>query len=109
MPRRAAHACFDRVRVAGLCLPGVEAATKYDGSPVLKLRGCFLAGLAMHPSAESGSLVVRVDLEQRVLLLDDAPDTYYVTDHYEPIPSCWSASRASIALRSATCCRYPGS
>ena len=43
---------FEVVRQVGLRLPGVEAATKYDGSPVLKLRGVFLAGLATHRSAE---------------------------------------------------------
>ena len=37
------------VRAVGLTLPNVEATTKYDGSPVLKLGGCFMAGLATHP------------------------------------------------------------
>ncbi len=70
----------------GLSLPGVEAATKYDGSPVLKAGGCFMAGLATHPSAEPGSLVVRVGLDERDLLLEEAPETYYVTDYYRPYP-----------------------
>ena len=70
----------------GLSFSGVEAGIKYDGSPVLKAGGCFMAGLATHPSAEPGSLVVRMDLEQRDWLLDDAPDTYYVTDYYRPYP-----------------------
>lgn len=86
MPRHASDASFDRVTALALTLPDVEATTKYDGSPVLKLRGCFLAGLAAHPSAEPDSLVVRVDLEGRALLLDEAPDAYYLTDHYEPHP-----------------------
>jgi hypothetical protein len=30
---------FQIVRSVGLGLPGVESATKYDGSPPLKLRG----------------------------------------------------------------------
>ena len=70
----------------GLTLPGVEASIRYDGAPVLKVNGCFMAGLASHPSAEPGSLVVRVDLEEREWLLADAPDTYYVTDYYQPYP-----------------------
>jgi hypothetical protein len=49
---------FDVVRTVGLTLPGVEATTKYDGSPVLKVDGIFLAGLATHPSAEPETLVV---------------------------------------------------
>ena len=30
---------FETVKTLGLVLPGVEAATRYDGSPVLKLGG----------------------------------------------------------------------
>ena len=74
------------VAEAGLALPGVEAARKYDGSPVLKVRGCFMAGLTSHPSAEPHSLVVRVDPEERRWLLEDAPDTYYLTDYHRPHP-----------------------
>jgi hypothetical protein len=77
---------FDRVRRIGLTLPGVEIATRYDGSPRLTLRGCFVAGLATHESAESDTLVVRVGLDQRTLLLEDAPETYYLTDYYERYP-----------------------
>jgi hypothetical protein len=77
---------FATVRTLGLALPDVEAATKYDGSPVLKRSGSFMAGLAMHPSAEPGTLVVRVDLEERDAMIEDAPDTYYVTDYYRRHP-----------------------
>ena len=45
-----------------------------------------MAGMAMHASAEPDSLVVRVDLEARTWLLDEAADTYYVTPYYEPHP-----------------------
>jgi hypothetical protein len=74
------------VRKVGLALPDVEAATRYDGSPLLKLGGCFMAGLATHASAEPGTLVVRMDFEERAWLLEDAPDTYYLTDYYRNIP-----------------------
>jgi hypothetical protein len=77
---------FKTVRTLGLALPGVEEVAKYDGSPVLKREGSFMAGLALHPSAEPGTLVVRVDLEQREGLLEDAPETYYLTDHYRRHP-----------------------
>ena len=40
-------------------MPGVEAAIKYDGSPVLKVGGVFMAGIATDESAEADSLVVR--------------------------------------------------
>ena len=77
---------FDAVRIAGLMLPDVEAATRYDGSPLLKAGGCFVAGLASHPSAEPGSLVVRADPEDRDQLIEDAPEVYYLTDYYRRHP-----------------------
>ena len=77
---------FRVVRAVGLTFPDVEADLRYDGSPVLKARGCFMAGLATHESAEPGSLVVRVSLDERAYLLEDAPETYYVTDSYRAYP-----------------------
>jgi hypothetical protein len=83
---RAQADSFAPVKAVGLTFPDVEAAIRYDGSPVLKARGCFMAGLATHESAEPGSLVVRVNLDERDYLLEDAPETYYVTDSYRPYP-----------------------
>jgi hypothetical protein len=77
---------FAVVRAVGMTLPGVEATTRYDGAPVLKVHGCFMAGLATHESAEPETLVVRVGLEDRGYLLEDAPETYYLTDNYRPYP-----------------------
>ena len=79
-------AAFAIVQTIGLALPDVAATIKYDGTPVLKLGGCFMAGIASHPSAEPGTLVVRMAIEDREALLEDAPDTYYVTDYYRPYP-----------------------
>ena len=45
-----------------------------------------MAGLATHPSAEPGTLVVRVGFEERAWLLEDAPATYYLTDYYRNNP-----------------------
>ena len=77
---------FDAVKAVGLVLPDVQATIRYDGSPVLKAAGCFMAGLATHRSAEPDTLVVRMDFDDREGLLSDAPDTYYVTDYYRPHP-----------------------
>ena len=77
---------FESVRTLGLALPDVEAAIRYDGSPVLKRGGCFMAGLATHPSAEPATLVVRYAIDDRECLLEDAPETYYLTDYYRPYP-----------------------
>ena len=84
--RQMMASAFDIVRIIGLELPGVEATTKYDGSPVLKLDGIFMAGLAMHPSAEPDTLVVRSELDDREALVEDAPETYYLTDYYRSYP-----------------------
>jgi len=77
---------FDIVKTVGLALPGVQATTSYDGSPRLKVDGIFMAGLATHPSAEPDTLVVRAGLEDRDRLVEDAPETYYLTDYYRRYP-----------------------
>ncbi len=79
MPARSVD--FDVVRKIGLTMPGVEEGTAY-GLPALKANGKLLACLPANRSAEPGSLVVRVDFDDRVALLAAAPDIYYVTDHY---------------------------
>ena len=78
--------CFQIVRDIGLQMPDITEATKYDGSPVLKWKGMFLAGLALHPSAEPETLVVRIGREDRERLLEEAPETYYLTEHYRRHP-----------------------
>jgi hypothetical protein len=77
---------FEMVRAMGLTLPDVKAATKYDGSPILKVGGSFMAGLATHPSAEPDTLVVRHGFEERERLIEDAPETYYLTEYYRRYP-----------------------
>ena len=84
--RRSESDLFEPVRAVGLSLPDVEAAIRYDGAPVLKVGGAFMAGLTTHPSAEPETLVVRISLEDRAALLEDAPDTYYVTDYHRGHP-----------------------
>ena len=77
---------FETVTKIALTLPGVEVGTRYDGSPVVRVDGCFMAGLATHPSVEPGTLVVRANLEERAGLVEDAPDTYYLTHYFRPHP-----------------------
>ena len=77
---------FATVRQIGLRMPDVEASIKYDGSEVLKAGGSFMAGIATDESAEADSLVVRCEVDDRELLLEDAPETYYVTDYYAKYP-----------------------
>jgi hypothetical protein len=72
---------FDTVRKIGLALPGVEESTAY-GLPALKIQGRLLACIPSHRSAEPASLAVRVGFDDRTELLEEAPEVYYVTDHY---------------------------
>ena len=72
---------FDTLRKIARSLPGVEESTAY-GFPALKVHGKLLACLPANPSAEPGSIVVRVDFADRAELLAAAPGVYYVTDHY---------------------------
>ena len=69
-----------------LTLPGVEDSVAY-GSPALKVGGKMFACIAINKSAEPDSLVVRVDFDRRAELLAEAPEVYYVTDHYVNYPA----------------------
>ncbi len=76
---------FDTVRKIGLALPGIEESTAY-GSPALKTGGKLLACVAINKSAEPNTLAVIVDFDRRAELLAEAPQTYYLTDHYADHP-----------------------
>lgn len=56
------------------------------GSPAVKLGKRLVTCVAIHRSAEPGSLVVRTDFEQRAALLTDDPETFYITEHYVSHP-----------------------
>ena len=77
---------FDLVRKIGLSFPGVEESTCV-GKPALKISGRTVTCVASHRSAEPGSLVVWVDFSRRQELLAEAPDLFYLTDHYIDYPS----------------------
>lgn len=82
---RKAAEIFEAVRALGREFPDLRESTMY-GSPSLKLGKRLVACIAIHRSAEPGSLVVRTDFERRSALLGDDPETYYVTDHYARHP-----------------------
>lgn len=78
-------ATFKAVHELGREFPDLHESTMY-GSPALKLGNRLVACVAIHRSAEPGSLVVRTDFEQRSALISDDPQTYYITDHYAKHP-----------------------
>jgi hypothetical protein len=77
---------FDTVRKLAHEIGVVEESTVH-GAPSLKVRGKLLACISVHKSAEPGSLVVRIDADQRAKLIASAPDVYYLTDHYVNYPT----------------------
>ncbi|MGH0030652.1 MAG: MmcQ/YjbR family DNA-binding protein [Myxococcota bacterium] len=65
------------VRKLAMALPGATEGTSY-GTPAWKVRGKLFARL--HQDGES--LVLRVDFDQRDLLMQANPKAYFITDHY---------------------------
>lgn len=85
-PHRARGVDFETAREIALALPGVVASMGARGMS-LKVRGKMLACRAIHPSAEEGSLMVRIDAGRRAKLMAADPEVYYVTPHYAPYAS----------------------
>lgn len=82
-PRAAASPAvtFEHVRSIALTFPGVEDGTSY-GTPALKVRGKLLA--RVHQSIDC--LVLRADFLDRQILMQAAPSTFFITDHYRDYP-----------------------
>lgn len=76
---------FSKVEAIGRALPDVEVTTTY-GTPALKVGGRMFVCIPAHKSAEPHSLVVMMDLAERDLLLEEAPDVYYIKEHYVDYP-----------------------
>jgi hypothetical protein len=76
---------FDAAIAVGRTLPDVEVTTTW-GAQALKVRGKMFACVAINKSAEPNSMVIRMDMAQRDLLIEEDPSTYYLTDHYLDYP-----------------------
>ena len=76
---------FKAVESIGRTLPDVEVTTMY-GQPALKVHGKMFVCIASHKSAEPNTLVVMMDFPDRDALIEDAPGTYYLKDHYVNYP-----------------------
>jgi hypothetical protein len=68
---------FDTVRKLALSLDHVEERPSY-GTPGFRVNGVLF--LRLHQDGES--LVVRMGFEEREAMMAEAPETYYITDHY---------------------------
>ena len=76
---------FAAVEAIGRNLSAVEVSTSW-GQPTLKVRGKMFVCMAANKSAEPNSLVVMMDFAERDALIEDAPDVYYLKDHYLNYP-----------------------
>ena len=77
---------FDTVRKIAQTLPGTEEVTAY-GSPAIKVRGTLMACIAVNKAAEPNSLMIRIDFDQRDAMIEEAPQKYYLKDHYASYPA----------------------
>lgn len=78
---RKSRVTLQTVRRIGLGFPGVEEGTAF-GAFALKVGGKLMACVPTHRSAEPRSLMVRGDADDIKTLVVEAPDVYYVPDHY---------------------------
>jgi hypothetical protein len=85
---------FDDIRKIAHALPGVVDGTSY-GTPALKVGGKLIARL--HQSMDC--VVLRSDLLDREILLQSAPEAFFITDHYRDYP--WILLRLGVVEKSA--------
>jgi hypothetical protein len=78
---RGAGVTFDTVRKVALAFPETQEGTSY-GTPAFRVRGKGFARLR----EDGESLVVRVDFDERELLMQANPRAFYITDHYRNYP-----------------------
>lgn len=71
------------VVAAALALPDVEEGTTY-GKPAVKLRGKMLAATT---APDLGSFVLHADVEEKMVLMETDPATFWETDHYTGWPA----------------------
>jgi hypothetical protein len=89
VPAGTALTSFDDIRKIAHALPGVVDGTSY-GTPALKVGGKLFARL--HQSVDC--VVLRCELLDREILLQSAPDAFYITDHYRDYP--WILLRIGV-------------
>jgi hypothetical protein len=93
-PRTTELTTFDDIREIARALPGVVDGTSY-GTPALKVGGKLIARL--HQGMDCA--VLRSDLLDREILMQSAPDAFFITDHYRDYP--WILVRLAAVEKSA--------
>ena len=73
---------YDTVRELARELPDVEESTSY-GTPALKVKKKLLVRL----KEDGKTLVLRVSFDERDILMQAEPETFFITDHYLGYPA----------------------
>ncbi len=73
---------FEDIRRIALSFPGVEEGTSY-GTPAFRVSRKFITRL--HDEGEA--MVMRVPFEEREMLMEREPETYFITGHYRDYPT----------------------
>jgi len=73
---------YETVCELGRDLPGVEESTSY-GTPALKVKKKLLVRL----KEDGTTLVLRVSFDERDILMQSEPETFFITDHYLGYPA----------------------
>ena len=81
MPPHAAPVTLETVRALALALPETEEGTSY-GTPAFRVHKKFFARLR----EDGETLVVKVDLDEREVLMEAHPEVFFITDHYRGYP-----------------------
>lgn len=76
---------WDTVREIANRLPEVEERTPH-GQPSLRVRGKLFAWMSPKREAE-GAFVVRVDRDEKRLILESNAEVYFETPHYSGYPA----------------------
>jgi hypothetical protein len=74
---------WETVREIALGFPGVEETG--EERPGLRVRGKLFAWMARE--RDGGGLGVRVDRDEKQLLIDSRPDVYFSSPHYDGYPA----------------------
>jgi hypothetical protein len=73
---------WETVREIALGFPEVEEST--EGRPAFRVRGKLFAWIARE--RDGGGLAVRVDRDEKHLLIASRPDVYFSSPHYDGYP-----------------------
>lgn len=73
----------EEVRALAMSLPQVEETISY-GKPAYKAFGKFLTRVRKE---DKSIVLVGVDFDEREMLMEAEPDTFFITAHYKDYPS----------------------